>query len=155
MASINDIYTSKWLVAADLKRQPRTYTITRVSIGTVGQGAEAKTQLILNFEEIDKPLGLNVTNSRAIGNIYGEDYEEWTGEAVVLFPTKVDFNGQMKDAIRVDEAATREILQAKLREVRAAAKKPATPASPLKGKPMTQSEIDAEIGPDPSDDIPF
>ncbi len=71
----------------------------------------------------------------------------------MLWPTKVDYQGQMKDAIRVDEDETRKILQTKLQALKASRKAAAPVAG--KPKPMTQAEIDAEIGPDPADDIPF
>jgi hypothetical protein len=153
MPSINDVYQSKWLVAADLKNKSVTLTIERATVGTVGQGAEAKPQIILDFMEHEKPLGLNKTNSKTIADCYGDDYDGWIGESIVIFPTQVDYEGSLRDAIRVNKKDTMAILQTKLKAVRAAAKTPPAPFN--KAKLMTQAEVDAEIGPDPADDIPF
>lgn len=157
MPSVNDVYPSKFLCAADLKGQAKTVNVEFVETGIVGQGEDAKTQLLVTFREYEKQLGLNKTNATAIANLFGDDTDDWVGESLVLFPTKVDFGGRMVDAIRVDERQSRTLLQAKLKAQKA--------AGPRKNKAgvqtFTQAELDAEIGPEPArspgedDDIPF
>lgn len=141
---IDDIYPSKWLRANDLRGQSHTVRIKDVEQGTVGE----KDQLIVSFYDGWKPLGLNKTNASAIAAIYGPDTDEWLEQDVVLFPTRVDFQGKMVDAIRVDDKQTMQIVQSRIKAASKAAK-PSKKTAP----PMTQAEVDREAGSD--DDIPF
>jgi len=145
MPNVNDVYPSKWLRAADLRGRSHTVTIADVEIGTVGDGHEEKQQLILHFRGDYKPLGLNKTNAAAIAGVYGDDTDDWIDQAVVIFPTRVDFSGRQVDAIRVDIKATQQAMQAKLKAAKqGSGRKPAPP--------VTQAEAD-DIYED--DSIPF
>lgn len=154
MAQISDIYPSKYFTAADLKGEAHTFTIVGATVGFIGEGADAKQQVMLEFDGCDKALGLNKTNASAIAGLYGGDTDDWIGEQVVLFPTRVDFQGKMVDAVRVDETRSRRILQDKLKAQRQQART-APAAKPV--KPLSQKEVAAEgfDEVDPADDIPF
>lgn len=155
MARVSDIYPSKYFTAADLRGKSHTYTIAQADIGWVGEGSEARQQIMLTFEESDKQLGLNKTNARAITGLYGEETDDWIGEAVVLFPARVDFQGKMVDAVRVDEVKSRRILQDKLK---AQKQRPAA-NDPAPKRALTQKEVVAEgfdrVEPESDQDIPF
>jgi len=163
MARLDDIYESKWMRASDLRGKAVTYTIARVEAGMVGQGDDAKKQLIATFEEHDKPLGLNKTNAGAIGDVYGDETDDWYGRKVVLFPTQVTYNNQMVDAIRVDKRQTLAILQGELKALKASQSRPQPAASATRPgtRPATKgdlAEAEAEIigdDGDPMDQIPF
>lgn len=157
MARISDVYPSKYFTAADLQGQAHAYTIAQADIGWVGEGDQARQQVMLTFEESDKQLGLNKTNAKAITGLYGDDTDDWIGEQVVLFPTRVDYQGKMVDAVRVDESQSRRILQDKLKAQKAQQQRGGAPAAKPAGKPITQKEVVAE-GFDKIDgdsDIPF
>ena len=140
MPNIDDIYPSKWMRAADLKGTSQKVTIENVDVGTIGE----KQQIILEFRGGHwKPLGLNKTNAQAIGDIFGSDTDDWIEQEIVLFPTRVDFQGKMVDAVRVDDRATRKLMQERLKRSKAPAAKPQV-------QPVTQAEVDAA-----DDDIPF
>lgn len=157
MPRIDEVYPSQWLRAADLDKSPQTVTIDRVKVGEVGSGDERKTQLIVEFTEFDKPLGLNKTNAGRIGDIYGPDTDDWIGQRVVIFPTKVDYQGKQVDAIRIDKEETMEIFRAALKAAKPTrrpmpeqtAPLPARPAKPRATQPFTQEEVDAD------NDVPF
>ena len=146
MPNVNDVYPSKWLRAGDLRGRSHQLTIQDVDTGIVGQGNDAKTQLILMFQGDWKPLGLNKTNAGAISQLYGDETDDWIGQAVVLFPTQVDFNGQRTDAIRVDVKGTQRVIQAAMK-----AAKPGKKTA----QPVTQAEVDAAMAADDDADIPF
>lgn len=146
MARVSEVYPSKYFTAADLQGAPRTYTVAQADIGWVGEADQARQQIMLSFEESDKQLGLNKTNAKAITGLYGDDTDDWIGEQVVLFPARVDFQGKMVDAVRIDETQSRKLLQDKLKAQKAQQQKPAAKAPT---KPVTQAEVDA------SEDIPF
>lgn len=60
-----------------------------------------KQKISLSFQGKEKTLVLNVTNAAAISHVYGDDTDGWMGKEIILFSTKVDYAGQMVDAIRV------------------------------------------------------
>ena len=152
MANVNDIYPSKWMRAADLKGASHRITIQDVDTGLIGEGDAAKQQIILELRGDWKPLGLNKTNAQAIAELFGEDTDDWIGQEVVVFPTRVDFSGKMVDAIRVDGRATQKIIQDKLKKT--AAKPAPQPNRKPTAPAMTQEEVD-EMDDNEGSDIPF
>lgn len=60
-----------------------------------------KKKVLLKFQGKEKGLVLNKTNAVAISHVYGPDCNLWAGQPLFLFSTKVDYAGQMVDAIRV------------------------------------------------------
>lgn len=61
-----------------------------------------KAKLKLSFVGKEKGLILNKTNAMTISHVYGPSVSEWYGKEIFLYSTKVDFGGQMVDAIRID-----------------------------------------------------
>jgi len=59
-------------------------------------------KLRLSFQGQEKGLILNKTNAMTIAGMYGSDTDGWIGKDIHLYQTKVDFAGQMVDAIRID-----------------------------------------------------
>src|SRR5690625_4329270 len=58
--------------------------------------------LVVHFEEGEKPLICNVTNSKAIEKVAGSSYiEDWTGVKIELFTTEVSAFGDTVEAVRV------------------------------------------------------
>jgi hypothetical protein len=49
----------------------------------------------------EKGFVCNATNYDVIADAYGDETDDWTGQPIELFPTKVAFKGQLTDAIRV------------------------------------------------------
>lgn len=98
---INDLFKSKKsLAAADLAGKAVRVTIESVTSQKFDEGEKP----ILHFVGKEKTLVLNRVNSYAIGNAVGSDEsDDWVGWSIVLYPTKVLFQGKMVDAIRVDD----------------------------------------------------
>lgn len=101
MPRLNDMYPSRYLKAADFEDGDRVLTIKGVDSERIGQGADAETKWILYFEEEDKGLVLNKTNSGTIAKLYGDDTDDWEGKKVTLFATEVQFKQEMVEAIRI------------------------------------------------------
>lgn len=100
MPNINDAFPSKYLKADDLKGNRILVTIDHVSFETVG---DDENKAIVYFRGKDKGLVLNRTNAASIVEITGSaETDDWHGHRVVLFPTKVDFQGKRTLAIRID-----------------------------------------------------
>jgi hypothetical protein len=95
---LEELYPSRWLRASDVTK-PILTTIKNVVVEEVGESEEKP---VLYFQDPShKPLILNRTNGQTIGLLYGDDTELWRGKPLVLFCTKVQFQGKMVDAIRV------------------------------------------------------
>lgn len=131
MPKLNEMYPSRWLAAAEIPDVGQTVTVRRIQLEEIGDGEK----WVLYFEELNKGLVLNKTNSQTIASLYGDDTDDWEGNQITLFPTQVDFQGKQVDAIRVRN------------------RKPqmAKPAAKAGKKPVvTQADVDGE-----RDDIPF
>lgn len=123
--NINGAFPSNYLKAADLNGRRALVTISHVKMEDIGDDHKP----VLYFQGKEKGMVLNRTNANMITELTGEEEtDKWSGKAIVLFSTKVDFQGRRVDAIRVDRPAAGQV--------------PAPPPPP----PVTTSELD---------DVPF
>lgn len=101
MTDINEIYKSNSdnIKAEDIGSNMWTMTIKTADVKSFDNGAERK--IVLTFHEWDKQLPLNVTNARAIADLYGHNSNGWIGRQIMLFSMPVDFQGKMVNAVRV------------------------------------------------------
>lgn len=98
MTSINDVFGSnETLKAADLQGREFSLVIATASPRNFDDGAK----IVLEFQNAEKKLICNWTNAQTIAEMFGDEIEGWVGRQVVLYPTKVPFQGKMVDAIRV------------------------------------------------------
>ena len=56
---------------------------------------------MLYFTKGPKGLVLNVTNAKTIVKVYGDDTANWTGRPIEIYPTQVEFKGDLVDGIRI------------------------------------------------------
>lgn len=49
----------------------------------------------------NKPMILNVTNSKSIGKLYGNFIEDWAGKQITLFATTTRMGGEVVECLRV------------------------------------------------------
>jgi hypothetical protein len=97
--SIDDIYTGSSLTAKDLKGRTVKLTIKTVVSKRFDDGG---VKLILSFEETDRTLVLNKTNAKRIAESHGKVWTRWDGKVIKIHPERVEFKGDIVDAIRVD-----------------------------------------------------
>lgn len=96
----NDIFSSKYLNASDLRGRDVTVTIDRVEVEKMPNSGEKKPALY--FRGKDKGLLVNKTNFNTIAEVLGaDDTDDWEGKQITLYPTETDFQGKMVDCIRV------------------------------------------------------
>ena len=53
------------------------------------------------FQDHDKGLVLNVTNTRAIEAAYGAETDDWVGKSIELFGSETPFQGKSVPCVRV------------------------------------------------------
>lgn len=98
--NVNDIYQSNsdFLKAEDIGNNFWTMTIKSVEMKAFDNG---ERKLALTFTELDRNLLLNMTNARAISDLYGAGTDGWIGKQIMLFTMPVDYQGKKVNAIRV------------------------------------------------------
>lgn len=96
----SEVFGSNYLKAVDLGKSRVTVTIERIDVVKMGD----KRKPVLFFRGKEKGLVLNLTNCNQIIGMTGTDeMDEWVGQRINLFATKVDFQGKRVDAIRVED----------------------------------------------------
>lgn len=100
MVDINDVYKSNsdYIKAEDIGQQMWTFTINTADVKEFDNGDR---KIVLTFKEWDKGLPLNVTNARAIADLYGHNSNDWIGKQIMLFSMPVKFQDRMVDAVRI------------------------------------------------------
>lgn len=98
--NVNEVYQSNsdFLKADDIGQNFWTLTIAGVEMKAFDNG---ERKLAVSFQDLDKLLLLNMTNARAISDLYGGDTDHWVGRQVMLFTAPVDYQGKKVNAIRV------------------------------------------------------
>jgi hypothetical protein len=137
---ISSVFTSQYLKATDLPPGRDAHVIIeRVDEADMGSG---EMKLVAYFLGKQKGLVLNRTNAETLADALGDESDNWAGAQVTLFTTRVSYNGQMRDAIRVR------------------AQRRAAPAQPPQSQhaPAQQHRTPPPTGPsteDTGDEIPF
>ena len=135
---INAAFPSNYLKAADLQGRSIPVTISRVDVETVGDDRKP----IVYFQGKEKGLVLNKTNATTIAMLYGQETDNWSGAAIKIFPTQVDFQGRQVAAIRVRMEPPKQSNTA-----------PAAVAAPENSAPAPHN--DQPLGQEIDDEIPF
>jgi hypothetical protein len=97
---------SNFLKASDLLIDDN-YGEVDVTVAKVAQQEmpnDGGEKWVVHFEEFDKGLVLNVTNTRKLGELCGDQSDDWIGKRVQLHVVPVAFRGEEIDAIRVKQA---------------------------------------------------
>ena len=128
---LSQMFPSKWLASADLQGHCVTVTIRGITEERVGAPPKDEDKYVMWFEGKTKGLILNKTNGQAVGQLYGDETDNWMGKRVQLYVTQVRAFGAIHDAIRIRSAGT-------------------VSAAPL---PVQDAEQD-DLPPDDDDDYP-
>ena len=100
MPHINDMFP-KPHITPDLLNKPYDLMIKTVEQKDLHPNNAQVSRWILRFEKTEKYLILNKTNASAIASLYGPNTDDWTGKRIVLYATKANIKGQVRDVIRI------------------------------------------------------
>ncbi len=92
----SETYRSNYLRASDLAGDT-TFVIAGVEMVEF----EGKEKCVLTFKGEKRGLVLNVTNCNVVSEMFGDDTKAWKDRTVVLYPTRVQFGSELRDAIRI------------------------------------------------------
>ncbi|MGR3219114.1 MAG: hypothetical protein ACUZ8H_04755 [Candidatus Anammoxibacter sp.] len=97
--SVENLYKSNsdFIKADDLQGKTIELTIDEVTIEEI----EGTPKIVLSFQGKEKKLILNKTNADVLADTYGDDEDTWEGKELVLYPSKVNYNGKMVKCLRV------------------------------------------------------
>jgi hypothetical protein len=95
----------KYLVAEMLPDgRDVTMTIARAEVEMLKNQRGEQERVVLHFKETDKGFVVgNKTNVRQLVKLMGPETDNWKGQRIMLYKTKVAAFGQQVDAIRVRE----------------------------------------------------
>jgi len=99
----SDAFPSNYLKAADIGDRQITLTIDDIKQEELSNPQTNQRQMkpVVYFRRVKKGLVLNVTNSRVIEHVYGEEMDDWIGKDITLFTREVEARGETVWAIRV------------------------------------------------------
>ena len=96
-----DIYRSPHLAANDLDGDV-VVTIKGYALDKE-VGAEKARKGILYFEEFEKGMVMNKTNTERVRNLHGKFVNEWVGKKITLYESEAQMAGKTVPCIRVRE----------------------------------------------------
>lgn len=127
MPTRDQLFPSKYLKGHDLRGREATVTIDRVETTRI-RGDKVN---IIHFEGKDKGLVMNVTIYNQIADVLSEENTDaWEGQQIVIFPTEVEFNGEMKSVVRVRTSKPRREPETDWQAPSAPPARPSTDESP-------------------------
>ena len=139
MASYKTAFGS-YLKTEDLQNREIVVVIEAVGLEQIKGDHGMEQKLVAHFIGKDKGLILNMTNCELLEQITGtDDYDDWPGTRVVLYPTTTKFGGKTVPCLRIKQAA------------QSAKRRPAPPPEP---EPEPE-EFEPIHEPITDDDIPF
>lgn len=95
---ISETFPSNFLKHTDLNGKKLKLTVSHVDLEKLGDDAKP----VLYFAGKSKGLVLNKTKATILAASFGDDTDAWKGCEVAIFPTKVTFAGEIKDAIGIE-----------------------------------------------------
>ncbi len=92
---------SKYLSGVDLPADA-TFTIKAVSLSDLeGENGKTERRGTIALLETDKPWLSNVTNSKCLAAMFGDETDRWVGKRVVVFQERVLAFGEWVPGVRV------------------------------------------------------
>jgi hypothetical protein len=96
----------EFIYAFDLNGKDCVVRIAKVEQGSLASAGGRKTKKpVVFFEGKEKGLALNATNAKTIASMFGNYVEKWIGQAVTLYPTTTQMNGETMECIRIRPTA--------------------------------------------------
>jgi len=95
---MNNVFPSKYLKASDLQGHKIKLVISSITMEKLGDDEKP----CMFFEGKDKGVILNKTKAGILSSSFSPESDGWIGKEIFLYPTKVNFQGQMVDSIGIE-----------------------------------------------------
>ena len=124
---------SKYLSHFELNGRDVSVTIKSVVLAdVVGTGGKKSKKALMMFEGKQKGMVAGATVLKTIARIHGDDYAQWVGKRITIYPTTTEASGETVGTIRVRPTAP------------AAPGRQAAPAAPQQREPGDDGEDEDE-----------
>lgn len=101
---VTELCPSPHLEALDLgERIGDEIPVTIKAVDKKIVGAEKVLKGVVYFDEFDRGLVLNKTNSRMIADMFGSDTDKWMGKKITIYRSETSLQGRVVPCIRVRE----------------------------------------------------
>ena len=140
---LNEVLDSKFLKQEDIDGEV-TVTVAAVKKQNVAkQDDPPEYKLTVKWQEFEKPMVCNATNTKRMFKALGADTDDWIGQTMRLFVDHdVEYGGKIVGGLRV-----RKVISGTLTKARTEAQMPHGNTAPRKSEAEVNRELD--------DDIPF
>jgi len=98
---------SKYFRASDFSKEIICTVESVDSCEFKNDDGSAAVKPVLHFQDMPQALVLNKTNFTALSLMFGEDTNDWIGAKVALYPSRVEFKGNVMPTIKVKRAPTK------------------------------------------------
>lgn len=95
------MFPTEHIKCADLRGEPRTFTIKQVVKQEVDGEKGVKVRGVVKFGETDQTLVMNRTNAILLMAMFGANPQAWAGKRVTLNPDRTQFGRETVDCIRI------------------------------------------------------
>jgi len=96
---VSSLYGS-YFKSEDFEHGPRTLVISRFEHEDVGSDKK-EMKPVLYFEGHEKGLVLNATNKNTLLPTFGDESDDWPGQAIEIYVADVQFGEKMVKGLRV------------------------------------------------------
>lgn len=102
MALVKNMIQSKYLRKEDVP-DDETYTIKGVRQDNLAkEGQPDEMRWVMGFQEVNKPMVLNITSIRVLEQAFGGDTDHWRGNKVIVYTDpNVSFGGKVVGGLRL------------------------------------------------------
>ena len=143
-----DVYPSKYIRSEDIGDNEVKVVIDRIEIEALkDDGSEEKP--IMYFKNKTKGMVVNPTNWDRLAYLFGDESDDWPGNAIILYTELVNYQGKVTKGLRVKQVP----------KTQSAKASPKAKYNPRQEHPRQESENPADVMEDIGgvigDDIPF
>jgi hypothetical protein len=109
---LNELFPSNLLKAADVTDAggEMPLTIAKIEMKDFDNDSGGKERKPIIFFANDKQMVCNKTNGTTLGEMFGNETDDWLGKSITLIVQNVDFAGKSTPAIRIKNLNSKDML---------------------------------------------
>ena len=109
---LTEMFPSNLLKAADVSDAggEMPLTIAKIELKEFDTDNGGKERKPIIFFTNDKQMVCNKTNGTTLGEMFGNETDDWLGKSITLIVQNVDFAGKSTPAIRIKNLNSKEVL---------------------------------------------
>jgi hypothetical protein len=109
---LTEMFPSNLLKAADVSNAggEMPLTISKIEMKEFDGDNGSKERKAIIFFANDKQMVCNKTNGKTLGEMFGNETDDWIGKSITLIVQNVDFAGKSTPAIRIKNLNSKDML---------------------------------------------